>query len=131
MTQKLFKEPKYLIQIDSKYKKVELIKIFYSKFETKFNQIFITYWLYVYSFKSKKEELYVMFEKFNEFDKIFDTKFDADIYVTKFETEFEPYRKQICCKVKYNDLLMLKNNREFGKSDVRYFSKSADNWRHS
>jgi hypothetical protein len=129
--QKQFKEPKYLIQIDLKYKTVETIKIFYYKFESKFNQDFVTYWTYTYSFKSKQEELYEIFDKFNEFDKIFDTKFDADEYVKKFETEFEPFRKQIGCKVAYNNLLMLQNNKQFGLSDVRYFSKSSQNIYHS
>ena len=131
MKQKQFKEPKYLIQIDSKYKTVETIKIFYYKIESNFNQEFITYWTYVYSFKSKQEELYEMFDKFNEFDKIFDSKFDADDYVTKFETKFEPFRKQIGCKVAYTNLLMKKHNQEFGLSDVRYFSKSSQNLYHS
>ena len=131
MKQKRFKEPKYLIQIDAEYSKVELIVIHLYTFETICNKIFITYWTEVYSHKSKRKVLFEMFESFNEFDKIFDTNDLAQIYYDEFKTQFEPYYNNLRCKNVYTNLTQKRDNIQSGTSDIRYFNKSSENWRHS
>ena len=131
MKQKRFKEPKYLIQIDTKYSKVELIVIHLYTFETICNKIFITYWTEVYSHKSKRKVLFEMFESFNEFDKIFDTNDLAQIYYDEFKIKFEPYYNNLRCKNVYTNLTQKRDNIQSGTSDIRYFTKSSENWRYS
>lgn len=128
---KQFKKPKYLVQIDIKYCTKDVTKIWNYEMSFIKNVEYITYHSHQYSYKMKDDIMMESFAKFNEFDKIFNDEVEVNKYLKNFETNFEQYRKKICCKVAYNNLLMKKNNIDNGLSDVRYFSKISDNWRHS
>lgn len=131
MALKKFKEPKYLIQIDARYRKIEMIVIHLYTFETIRNKKFITYWTEVYSFKSKKPELYEMCETFGEMDRVFNTIEYAEDYCEEIIAEFEPYRSKLRCLSAYTDMVQKRDNIQSGISDVKYFTKSSELWRFS
>lgn len=128
---KHFKEPHYLVQINKKFCQTNITKIFWYEHIFIKDVQYITYHSYQYSDNKKKEILMELCERWDEFDKIFETLEEATHYVQIFEKNFKKYYENLNCRINMVNLMQKRNNMNNGISDLRLFDKTVDAWRYS